>query len=120
MLLRVSCEIAFTLPEPTAMVLMLYLHPSVAARVRKPERLGVTPHVSISEYTDVYGNHCGRVVAAPGLAAFSNDAVVEDDGRPDPQVWNAYQHQVQDLPHEVLLFLLANDQPQPRGEVLEY
>ncbi len=108
MLLRVACEISFTLPKPTAMVLMLYLHPSVAARVRKSENLVVKPHATISEYTDVYGNHCGRVVVAPGLAAFSNDAIVEDDGRPDPQVWNAYQHSVQDLPDNVLLYLLAS------------
>ena len=90
------------------MVLMLYLHPSVAARVRKPERLEAKPHATISEYTDVYGNRCGRVLVGPGLAAFSNDAVVEDDGRPDPQVPDAYQHGVQDLPDNVLLFLLAS------------
>ena len=87
---------------------MLYLHPSVAARVRKPERLEAKPHATISEYTDVYGNHCGRVLVGPGLAAFHNDAVVEDDGRPDPQVPDVYQHGVQDLPDNVLLFLLAS------------
>ena len=34
--------------------------------------------------------------------------MVEDDGLPDVQVWNAFQHQVQDLPNDVLLFLLAS------------
>ncbi len=29
-------------------------------------------------------------------------------GQPDPQVWNAPQHHVQDLPHEALRFLLAS------------
>jgi transglutaminase-like putative cysteine protease len=108
MLIRVNFDIAFTIPRPTAMVLMLYLHPSVAARVRKQERLEVEPHAAITEYTDTYGNHCGRVFVPPGLVTFRNDAIVEDDGQPDPQVWDAHQHSVQDLPDNVLLFLLAS------------
>jgi len=39
---------------------------------------------------------------------FRNDAIVEDNGQPDPQVWDAPQHKVQDLPSEVLFFLLAS------------
>src|SRR4051794_15493535 len=81
MLLRVSCEIAFTFPQPTALVLMLYLHPSLAARIRKAERLQVQPRVEVTEYTDVYGNHCGRLVVPSGRAVFSNAAIVEDNGR---------------------------------------
>jgi transglutaminase-like putative cysteine protease len=108
MLIKVGSEIAFTFPKSIAMILMLYLHPSVLSKIRKSERLQVDPCVGISEYTDVYGNRCGRVFVHPGRVVFRHDAIVEDDGLPDPQVWNAYQHQVQDLPHEVLLFLLAS------------
>ena len=39
---------------------------------------------------------------------FHNDAIVEDTGQPDPQVWDALPHNVQDLPDDVLLFLLAS------------
>jgi transglutaminase-like putative cysteine protease len=108
MLLRVRCEIAFTFPQPTAMVLMLYLHPSTAARVRRPERFEVKPVVAVSDYTDVYGNRCGRVVVPAGRVVFRNEAIVEDDGLTDPQVWHVHQHSVQDLPADALLFLLAS------------
>ena len=39
---------------------------------------------------------------------FRNDALVEDAGLPDVQVPYALQHQVQDLPSDVLMFLLAS------------
>jgi hypothetical protein len=41
MLLRVGYEMAFSFPQPTAMVLMLHVHPSRAAMIRKPERLAI-------------------------------------------------------------------------------
>jgi transglutaminase-like putative cysteine protease len=108
MFLRVGCDLAFTLPAPTAMVLMLHLHPSVAARARGTERLRVLPPGPAPEYLDVYGNRCARVFAPAGPVAFRHDAVVEDDGRPDPHGGPAYQHPVQDLPPDALLFLLAS------------
>ncbi|WP_233903318.1 transglutaminase-like domain-containing protein [Stieleria maiorica] len=37
-----------------------------------------------------------------------NDTTVEDCGQSDQQLWNAVQHSVQDLPDEVLIFLLAS------------
>ncbi len=119
MLLRVNCEIAFILPQPTAMVLMLYLHPSVSARVRTPERLETDPPLTVSEYTDVYGNHCGRVMAPAGRVAFRNDAVVEDSGRADRQAWAAKQHAIQDLPADALLFLLASRYCEVDGDLRE-
>jgi transglutaminase-like putative cysteine protease len=39
---------------------------------------------------------------------FRNNAIVEDSGEPDPQVWDAPQHNVENLPDDVLLFLLAS------------
>jgi len=108
MLIRVSSEIAFALPRPTAMVLMLYLHHSMMPRIRKPERLQVSPNVPISTYFDSYGNCCGRVLVPGGRVVFRHDAIVEDNGLPDPQVLGARQHSVQDLPNDTLLFLLAS------------
>ncbi len=37
-----------------------------------------------------------------------HEAIVIDHGQPDPQVWNAYQHPVQSLPDNALLFLLPS------------
>ena len=107
-MIRVGYEVAFNSPAPTAMLLVLYLHPSRAATVCKPEWLRVEPQVSISEYIDSFGNRCGRVFVPAGRVVFRNDAIVDDCGLPDLQVWNAPQHKVQDLPSEVLIFLLAS------------
>jgi transglutaminase-like putative cysteine protease len=108
MLIRVGCEVAFTFPRPAAMVLMLYLHPSRAPTIRKAERLESDPWLAVSEYTDCYGNRCGRVVVPAGHVLFRNNAIVDDCGLPDLQVLNATQQDVQELPHEVLLFLLPS------------
>jgi len=108
MLLKVGSEIVFTLPAPSAMVLMLHLHPSIAAKSQGSERFQVLPGVPTSEYLDVYGNRCSRVFMPAGLVTFRHQAIVDDDGQPDVQMRNAYQHPVQDLPQETLLFLLAS------------
>lgn len=108
MLLSVGCEIAFTIPGPTAMVLMLHLHPSIGASSRRSERLQVLPAAPVSEYVDLYGNRCARVFVPAGCVVFRHDALVENDGQPDPQVLNVYQHLVQELPDDTLLYLLAS------------
>ena len=86
MLIRVGCEIEFVFPEPTALMLMLSLHP-----LRLP-RFGSTkicksirrfPSLSIF---DTNGNRCGRAVVPAGRVRFRNDAIVEDCGLPDLQV----------------------------------
>ena len=64
--------------------------------------------MAIREYFDTYGNRCGRVVVPAGRVVFRNDAIVTDCGLPDLQIWNAPQVNVQDLPQEALLFLLAS------------
>ncbi|HTN73709.1 MAG TPA: transglutaminase family protein [Pirellulaceae bacterium] len=108
MLIKVGYEIAFTSPEPAPMLLMLYLHPSREQTTRRPDRLEVTPRLPVTEYFDLYGNRCGRIVAPAGRISFRNEALVEDCGLTDLQVSSAPQAQVQDLPYEVLTYLLAS------------
>src|SRR5258708_1149735 len=78
MLIKVGYEIAFESPAPVAMVLMLYLHPSRATKIRKAESLTLAPSLPVSEYLDAFGNRCGRVFAPTGRIVLSNDAIVED------------------------------------------
>lgn len=108
MLIKVGYEISFVSPKPAPMVVMLYLHPSRELTTRKPDRLEVSPRVPVHEYFDLYGNRCGRLVAPAGRVVFRNEALVEDCGLPDLQAPNATQAQIQDLPSEVLLYLLAS------------
>jgi transglutaminase-like putative cysteine protease len=108
MIIHAGFEAAFDFSQPTAVLLVASVHPSRAPTVRWLEQLTVIPHVDICDYTDAYGNRCSRTVVSGGRVAFRTDALIEDDGLPDVQVWNAVQHRVQDLPNDVLLFLLAS------------
>ena len=108
MLLDVGCEISFTIPVPSAMVLMLHLHPSISARCLGPEWFQVVPALPTSEYIDLYGNRCTRVFVPAGHVSFRHGASVEDSGLPDPEGQGVYQHPVQNLPNETLIFLLAS------------
>lgn len=108
MLIHVGFEVAFKAPQPAPMLMVLRLHHTRAATVRKPEQLRVEPLLAVSEYIDTFGNYCGRVLAPAGRILFRNDAIVEDSGLPDLQVPSAFQHNVQDLPDETLQFLLAS------------
>jgi hypothetical protein len=106
MLIKVGFEIAFVFPEPTAMLLMLYLHPTRLPTVRVPEHLRVEPWVTVPDFFDSHGNRCGRAVVPAGRVVFRNSAVVDDCGLTDLQVRDAQQINVQDLPQEALPFLL--------------
>lgn len=108
MLLKVGCQIEFTFPEPTAVVLMLSTHPVRSPTIRRHEQLQVSPAVPLFEYFDQSGNRCHRAVVPAGRVTFSNDAVVSDSGLPDLTVSDAPQVNVQDLPQEVLVFLLGS------------
>ena len=108
MLIRVGYDVAFVFEKPTSLVVLGYLHPSVASFIRKPEALVVEPRVPVSEYRDGYANRCARMVVPAGRVALRNDAIVESSGQPELQVWGARQHGVEELPDDVLLFLLAS------------
>jgi transglutaminase-like putative cysteine protease len=108
MLIRIGYDIIFSLPAPTPMHLLLYVHPSRISRLRAPELLITEPYVPIEKFTDPFGNTCGRILAPAGQIRFIRDGYIEDDGNPDPVDYAVYQHPVQDLPPEVLQFLLPS------------
>ena len=108
MLIRTGYEIALSFPQPTAMLTLLHVHPERAATIREPERLDVEPWVPVSEFIDTFGNRCSRIFVTSGSVTLRNNALIEDSGTPDVQAWGAMQHNVEDLPDDVLQFLLAS------------
>lgn len=108
MLIRIGYELVFDVPTPTPIMFLLYLHPSRGPSLRQGDKLIVEPAVKIHEFTDVFGNRCGWVHAPAGKIRFTNDAIVRDSGLPDPIRADARQHPVEELPAEVLQFLLAS------------
>ena len=108
MLIRVGYDIIFEHPAPTPIIVMLYLHPSRGPSIRRGDYLLVEPPVQVREYTDAFGNRCGRLLAPAGPVRFWNDAVVEDSGQPDCQNPAAEQHEIYDLPDATLTFLMPS------------
>jgi transglutaminase-like putative cysteine protease len=108
MFIRLGYELVFQVPARTPILLLLYTHPSRAGSLRKADRVHVEPDGPVREFTDAFGNHCGWLVAQPGKLRLWNTTLIEDSGEPDPVYVYAPQHQVEELPPEVLPFLLGS------------
>src|SRR3954454_10107423 len=108
MLIRIGFELVFDVPAPVPMLVLLATRPEWDAAVRRPGRLRVEPEVPVEAFLDGFGNRCGRLVAPAGRLRLWDDAIVEDSGRPDPVAPDAPQLPVQDLPPEVLVYLLGS------------
>jgi hypothetical protein len=63
MKIRAGYDIAFTVPQPTPIILMLKVHPTRANDLLTPDHFVIVPSVRWREYTDVFGNICARIVA---------------------------------------------------------
>ena len=116
MLIRNEFTIEFNMPQSTAMIGLLRLHPSLDSRVRFPEMLKVehlgggseAAEVMVEEYIDSFGNRCSRFLAPPGHVRLSGESLVTTDPFPDAIATEARQHPVEELPHDVLQFLLSS------------
>jgi transglutaminase-like putative cysteine protease len=108
MRIRAGYEIAYECSQPTPMLLMLSIHPSRLADLATPHRIAFDPPVAAAEYRDGFGNICTRLLAPPGQIVMAADFVVEDSGLPDPVAPKAEQLAVEDLPDEVVVYLLGS------------
>ena len=117
MLIRSEFAIEFGLPQDAAMIGLLRLHPSLDAQVRAPEVLvveqlnlqtGVHREVALQEYVDSHGNRCSRFVGPAGYVRISGNSVVELEAVADPIATYARQSPVEELPSEVLQYLLSS------------
>jgi transglutaminase-like putative cysteine protease len=108
MKIRVGFDIVYEFAAPTSMVLMLNVHPSRRGDLLRPDALRFAPAVPTSTYIDGFGNVCTRLVAPKGDLHISTDAILADSGRADEVAVGARQHEVAELPNEVLVFLLGS------------
>ena len=108
MRLKLGTELSYTFDVPTPMIVMLNVHPDEAQSLEYPDTLATNPIVNVTQYRDGFGNLCCRLIAPPGPFTITTQTVIWDDGLPDPVDRNAVQHAVEDLPDEVLSFLLPS------------
>ena len=108
MRIRLGCEMVYDFQRPTHMVAMLHVHYSRAAQLEQADVVRSDPPVPVEGYRDGFGNWCTRLTAPAGRFQLRVDSVLRDDGRPDPLVPDAAESPMQDLPPEVLQYLLAS------------
>ena len=108
MQIRIGFEIIYEFVARTPVVLILNVHPSRAADIIEPDRLRITPMLPITRYLDTFDNVCTRLVAPVGELTISTDALIADSGLPDAVEPAARQHEVAELPHDTLVFLLGS------------
>jgi len=106
--IRVGFEIAYAAAQPTPMVTMLSIHPSRHADIIGTETIAIEPNVPIRFYRDSFGNVCGRLVAPAGGVTLHGSALVRDSGLPDAVAPGAQQLPIEQLPDDVLLYLMAS------------
>jgi transglutaminase-like putative cysteine protease len=108
MLIRAGYDIRLECAAPTPTVAMLTIHPSRNKDLETPHRIVTTPDLPLYDYHDMHGNVCTRVVIPPGGFDIRCDFTIRDSGEPDPVSADALQHPVEDLPDDVLVYLMPS------------
>ena len=108
MKIRAGYEISYDCPQPTPMVVTLSIHPSRVADLLTWDRMRLEPPIAANTYHDGFGNFCHVICAPAGRLTMSTDFLVQDKGEPDTMALQAEQHALQDLPVEVLIYLLGS------------
>lgn len=108
MLIRAGYDIIFETEKPTPMLATLSVHPSRNRDLRTVQRIMTDPDIPLYDYVDSFGNICTRLTLPQGETKLSCGFVIEDAFEPDIIELNAQQAAIEDLPDEVLLYLLGS------------
>jgi transglutaminase-like putative cysteine protease len=90
------------------MLITLNVHYSRASDLAQPDTMHTEPATPFTSYRDGFGNWVNRLVAPAGTFTLTTDALVNDDGALDPVGTDALQHPIEELPDEVLVYLLPS------------
>ena len=108
MKIRTGFTIGFETRAPTPLMLMLKLRPERERDLLSPQTISNDRGLQIEDHTDLYGNVRSRVLLPLGVTTITSDFLVNDPGELDPVMPHLEQHRVEDLPDEVMTFLLAS------------
>jgi transglutaminase-like putative cysteine protease len=106
--IRAGYKLGFETFGPTPINFLLSVAPERRRDLLTPENIRFDPFIPAREAMDVFGNIITRVVAPAGLFQISADFLIKDTGRPDDYAPSATELPVQDLPDDVLPFLLGS------------
>ena len=106
MQLNAGCDLLFDAQGPTPLVLMLRPRSGAGQWIIR-EEYHITPAVNVTEFTDMYGNLCQRVVAPEGPFSIHFSATVQTADFIDVAPGAPYTP-VEDLPDDVLHYTLPS------------
>src|SRR5690242_8239271 len=90
------------------MLLMLNVRPERQRDFETPDTILPDPHIPVRQYLDGFGNICSRILAPAGRLTLTSEFIIRSSEEPDPYLPELIQHPVDDLPDEVLVFLLGS------------
>lgn len=108
MLIRLGYELIYECPQAVPMILNLNVHYSRSRDLVRADTIVTDPPVPLSMYRDGFGNWCTRAVAPPGTFRITADGMIGDGGLPEPSFPSAFEHTVESLPDETLVYLLPS------------
>jgi transglutaminase-like putative cysteine protease len=108
MKIRAGFHLGYECQQPTPMLMVLNIHPSRRADLLTEQVLSFDRPIEAWGYIDGFGNACSRIVAPAGLTTISTEFEIFDGGLPDPVPGDAIQHDIKDLPDDVLVYLLGS------------
>lgn len=106
MQLNVGCELSFEVQTATPLVLMLRPRSGAGQWIIR-EEYQISPTVNVTEFTDMYGNLCQRVVAPEGPFSIHFSATVQTADLIDVSPGAPYTP-VENLPDTVLHYTLPS------------
>ncbi|MBV8072721.1 MAG: transglutaminase family protein [Acidobacteriaceae bacterium] len=108
MLIQLGYDIRFRVEGRAVVVAMLNVHSSRDPDLLQEDLLRLEPAAKAVNYLDSFGNRCCRFVALPGELRLWNSTLIGDSGQSDAQNPDAREVPVEDLPTDVLRFLLPS------------
>jgi transglutaminase-like putative cysteine protease len=108
MQIRAGYSLGFETFGPTPINFLLSVVPERRRDLLTSENIRFDPSVPVRQELDVFGNVVTRIVAPGGRLEVSTDFLITDTGRPDDCAPSAREIPVQELPNDVLPFLLGS------------
>jgi len=108
MLIRIGYELLYGFTQPTPMILNLNVHYTRSSDLIQADHIRTDPAAPLAMYRDGTGNWCTRVLAPPGQFRIGTDALIRDSGLAEPSFPYAFEHPVEALPDDTLVYLLPS------------
>ena len=108
MFIEAGYNISFECTSETPLLLMVHIRPERHVDLTAPEKFTLWPDIPYRTYTDHFGNICTRIIAPAGTLSLWNRFVIADSGLTESMPEGASQHGIDELPDDVLMFLLGS------------